>query len=268
MGNRCFAEAAGQDSKSFSGGDGGGTVGPKCGPNTCDVGEVCCNENCGICASPDDFCIQEYCCPTPSDDVLCDADYSPVVCADGCEYSNSCFAEAAGQEVGSCGDVVGTECGSNTCDPGEYCCNESCGTCAPLGGFCTQEYCCPTPSEDTVCFEIYAPVVCKDGCEYDNSCFAEAAGQTSCEEVVRAECGPNTCEIGEVCCNESCGICTRPGGFCTKQFCGEEEEENDDGERCGSKTCGSDERCVFDRCCCSGQSLSETLQCLLGCSGN
>jgi hypothetical protein len=32
-------------------------------------------------------------------------------------------------------------------------------------------------------------------------------------------CGPRTCPAGQVCCNESCGICTEPGGFCTQQFC-------------------------------------------------
>jgi hypothetical protein len=32
-------------------------------------------------------------------------------------------------------------------------------------------------------------------------------------------CGPKTCPAGQVCCNESCGICTDPGGFCTQQFC-------------------------------------------------
>jgi hypothetical protein len=32
-------------------------------------------------------------------------------------------------------------------------------------------------------------------------------------------CGPRTCLAGQVCCNESCGICTEPGGVCTQQFC-------------------------------------------------
>lgn len=27
----------------------------------------------------------------------------------------------------------------------------------------------------------------------------------------KVECGPNTCIGGQVCCNESCGICTEPG---------------------------------------------------------
>ncbi|SRR5258706_11640748 len=32
-------------------------------------------------------------------------------------------------------------------------------------------------------------------------------------------CGTGVCTGGQVCCNDSCGICTDPGGFCTEQFC-------------------------------------------------
>ena len=32
-------------------------------------------------------------------------------------------------------------------------------------------------------------------------------------------CGDNVCTKKEVCCNESCGICTPPDGFCTMQYC-------------------------------------------------
>jgi hypothetical protein len=32
-------------------------------------------------------------------------------------------------------------------------------------------------------------------------------------------CGPATCGADEVCCNESCGICTAPGDTCTTQAC-------------------------------------------------
>jgi len=39
--------------------------------------------------------------------------------------------------------LTGTRCGSNTCGAGEFCCNASCGTCAPRGGSCTQQVCAP-----------------------------------------------------------------------------------------------------------------------------
>ena len=34
-------------------------------------------------------------------------------------------------------------CGKSVCGPSEYCCNESCGICAPEGGACTQQVCEP-----------------------------------------------------------------------------------------------------------------------------
>ena len=38
-------------------------------------------------------------------------------------------------------ETVVVLCGTNSCNTGEYCCNESCGHCAPIGGFYTQEAC-------------------------------------------------------------------------------------------------------------------------------
>lgn len=35
-------------------------------------------------------------------------------------------------------------------------------------------------------------------------------------------CGPNVCAKGQVCCNESCGICTPPDGACIDLYCGPE----------------------------------------------
>lgn len=34
-------------------------------------------------------------------------------------------------------------CGGNICPAGTFCCNASCGTCAPIGGACTQQVCLP-----------------------------------------------------------------------------------------------------------------------------
>lgn len=219
----------------------------QCGNNNCGVFEYCCNESCGICSSifggtcsqqnccpqplPDIACFYDYnpvkcpdecvysnacqataagqagCCPTPDEGIFCPAEYAPTTCADGCEYDNDCLAMAAGQDMKKCG-VVGPKCGTNTCEVGEVCCNENCGICSPPGGFCSQEYCCPKPREDIICYGKYAPVVCADGCEYDNDCLAQAAGQTSCnpsssscpEPVYYIDCGdgynPVTCSGG------------------------------------------------------------------------
>ena len=35
----------------------------------------------------------------------------------------------------------------------------------------------------------------------------------------RAVCGTALCDEGEVCCNSSCGICTKPGGACIQLAC-------------------------------------------------
>lgn len=35
----------------------------------------------------------------------------------------------------------------------------------------------------------------------------------------RTECGPTTCDFGQVCCNASCGICTAPLGGCIDLAC-------------------------------------------------
>jgi hypothetical protein len=52
-------------------------------------------------------------------------------CAEGQPFSNEC----------GCGCDTGASCGGNTCGAGEYCCNESCGICAPEGGGCIQLFC-------------------------------------------------------------------------------------------------------------------------------
>jgi hypothetical protein len=58
-------------------------------------------------------------------------------------------------------------------------------------------------------------VCCNESC---GICTAPG-GVCTQQACVGAPCGPTTCQVGEVCCNESCGICTAPGGSCTEQFC-------------------------------------------------
>jgi hypothetical protein len=33
------------------------------------------------------------------------------------------------------------------------------------------------------------------------------------------KCGNNVCTGGDICCNASCGICTKPGMFCIQIAC-------------------------------------------------
>jgi hypothetical protein len=109
------------------------------------------------------------------------------------------------------------KCGDNVCGKGEYCCNESCGICAPEGGSCTQQLCYP------------AGETCGDNtCAPNEHCCNESCGICapeggSCTQQICAPagvvCGDAVCPDGQLCCNESCGICTAPGEVCTQQIC-------------------------------------------------
>lgn len=113
--------------------DGGGAR-EQCGPVLCEVGQVCCNESCGICTAPGEACIEiacatecatnadcaptEYCatphCPDgPRDGTCiprpegCFTNVDPVCGCDGTTYPNACEAGRAGVVVASDG-----ECGA------------------------------------------------------------------------------------------------------------------------------------------------------------
>lgn len=93
--------------------------------------------------------------------------------------------------------------------------------CAPIGGACTMQVCArdDEPKEDPE------------------------------EEPVK--CGKNTCDKGEVCCNENCGICAKPDGPCPLIECLPEEPEPEpepEGEKCGDNTCPAGEVCCNESC--------------------
>ena len=76
-----------------------------CGLNLCNVGEVCCNPACGICARSAASCDPTLECQSPV------------------EYPQS------------------VACGMVTCNTGLVCCNPSCGICSTYGTPCSQEVC-------------------------------------------------------------------------------------------------------------------------------
>jgi hypothetical protein len=74
------------------------------------------------------------------------------------EVCNPCFCKASGGTVvSSCPAAAeattpvddtligggGGVCGDKVCGRGSFCCNASCGICAPRGGVCTQQICNP-----------------------------------------------------------------------------------------------------------------------------
>ena len=122
--------------------------------------------------------------------------FGTIVVHHGCATENK---TVAGHDNGH----GGTSCGSNVCTGRTYCCNASCGICAPIGGFCTQQVCL-TPEVSKNDTNVSAP---------------EAKGDRPTEPARTEQCGKVTCTGNTHCCNPSCGICVPPDGVCTQQFC-------------------------------------------------
>lgn len=126
--------------------------------------------------------------------------YAVALCLGAVVIGNGCVAgesSVADQEI-----VIGGEvCGTKVCGASQFCCNESCSICAPIGGGCTQQFCDVAPDPD-----------------------GDPAGQlVSTPEanlvIGPQQCGNVTCTGGTHCCNASCGTCVPPGGECTQQIC-------------------------------------------------
>lgn len=75
-----------------------------CGPNTCNVGQVCCNSSCGTCVASGQTCDQTPC-------------------------------------AGAARSPSAVLCGSGQCNEGQVCCNPSCGICTAPGETCSTESC-------------------------------------------------------------------------------------------------------------------------------
>ena len=79
-------------------------------------------------------------------------------------------------------------------------------------------------------------------------CVAERDGSAPAQDIILPDggpgprCGETTCASGQVCCNESCGICTEPGGFCTLQLCGPAAVPHVAGDENGDGTIDANDR--------------------------
>jgi len=100
------------------------------------------------------------------------------------------------------------KCGRAVCAPGHVCCNSSCGICTKPGGVCTQQIC---PDIELQPVEP-APTV-------DKREDIVKIEEPELPAVKPTKCGPTLCAPGYECCNESCGICTKPGQGCHKMLC-------------------------------------------------
>lgn len=92
----------------------------------------------GICQAPPSDCLlhgdRGYISLDPAECAailfLCAEGYTPFFDECGC-----------GCEPDPPAPTRGEPCGRSSCGRGEYCCNESCGVCAPIGGSCIQVEC-------------------------------------------------------------------------------------------------------------------------------
>jgi hypothetical protein len=117
------------------------------------------------------------------------------------------------------------QCGNTVCGDGEYCCNEGCGICAPLGGACPQIECVMCGSNDP-----NAPA-----CPPDTTCDPMTG---ECVPTTGTACGPNVCGQGEYCCNESCGLCAPFGTTCPQDSCSQCGDPST-----GMNVCPPDQQC-------------------------
>lgn len=96
--------------------------------------------------------------------------------------------------------IGGTSCGPNVCGVGTYCCNASCGVCAPKGGACLDVMCDVSAQP-----EGEAPVK-----QEEPAALSIGTG---------GPCGSNYCGKGYFCCNPGCGVCAPEGGGCPDVMC-------------------------------------------------
>jgi hypothetical protein len=97
----------------------------------------------------------------------------------------------------------GGQCGNKVCSGKTFCCNASCGICAPLGGGCTQQVCLTAEDSEAAAADDLV-----------------SRSEVDSEVVIGpSQCGNTTCAPGTRCCNPSCGTCVRPGDRCTDQIC-------------------------------------------------
>jgi hypothetical protein len=128
--------------------------------------------------------------------------YVVALCLGAIVASQGCVADdrsAVDSEI----VIGGEQCGSKVCTGKTFCCNASCGICAPIGGGCTQQACLVDEDSDIASSDdlLSTPAA-------DSEVF-----------IGPQQCGKVTCTGGTRCCNASCGTCVLPGHECTQQVC-------------------------------------------------
>jgi len=70
---------------------------------------------------------------------------------------------------------------------------------------------------------------------------------TVLSQTTSTMCGHNTCNVGQVCCNASCGICTAPGATCDQAPCSG-AARTPTAVRCGRGQCNDGQVCCNASC--------------------
>ncbi|MBW2458047.1 MAG: hypothetical protein JRI68_26315 [Deltaproteobacteria bacterium] len=117
------------------------------------------------------------------------------------------------------GSHPGEPCGNNVCQPTEFCCNPSCGICAPHGGACIE-------------------IACMPECGHDECALGDAL-TANC-----SPCATDVCAIDPYCCSTSWDqICVQEAGdLCPK--CGAEPEPEPEPEQCTHDECATGAKLV------------------------
>jgi hypothetical protein len=85
----------------------------------------------------------------------------------------------------SSGEVPsGSPCGPSRCEEGQFCCNESCGLCAPRGSLCLQRQCGPSPGAVTQCV---ADSDCRSVSNYCEGCQCLSIGALELEPACHGQ---------------------------------------------------------------------------------
>lgn len=115
------------------------TIGQQCGGAVCGKGTYCCNPTCSLCLPFGMSCTQEVC----NSDVNAEPDFPEFEVQPVPQPEPAPRPETDAELIEAGFSLYPIPCGSNLCQKGTFCCNASCGVCAPLGGACLDIFCPP-----------------------------------------------------------------------------------------------------------------------------
>lgn len=153
---------------------------------------------------------------TPCD--RCDPNqYPKIICQGGakapclvrkdgtCGWDNKCpnvFGGTGGTGAGGTGGTTGESCGDKVCGEGQYCCNASCGICAPKGAACILSTCGGADAGRSLRFyDTCGDIVCNQF-RRDNTvplCSTQKNGDSCGTEGERCQIDNDTCNTHLIC---------------------------------------------------------------------